>query len=240
MDRTATGAVALQTERRCLRSTRETAGREREGSAARSVQQMSARRAGRCRETITPARYAQEQDARILRREKGHWKIWSCTTPNSSFSQERRRADFCSTAPARAPAFALPVWNGTGTRFAPNRFSLRAQRTRNDSRSRTRNRSQSQPPCSARVHSYSVSRFGARGRVRTLKAVTCHRTPNTSHGATTQTFSSESRIAEIAADGVLSGGTTSGIGPAEFCETWGCSIRVAMSIAVKSNAPARK
>src|SRR5438552_18250194 len=180
MDRTATGAVALQTERRCLRSTRETAGREQKGSAAKSTQQMRARWAGRCRETITPARYAQEQDARILRREKGHWKIWSCPAPNASLSQERRRAEFCSTAPARAPAFALPVWNGTGTRFAPNRFSLRAQRTRNDSRSRTRNRSQSQPRCSARVHSYSVSRFGARGRVRALETLTCHNTPDSS------------------------------------------------------------
>ena len=55
-----------------------------------------------------------------------------------------------------------------------------------------------------------------------------------------QTFSSESRIGAIAADGVLSGGTTSGMGAIEVCESWGCSIRVAMSIAVKSSAPARK
>src|SRR5206468_10581273 len=55
-----------------------------------------------------------------------------------------------------------------------------------------------------------------------------------------QTFSSESRIGTIAADGVLSGGTTSGTGAIEFSGSWGCSIRVAMSIAVKSRAPARK
>src|SRR5439155_1475032 len=66
MDRTATGAVALQTERRCSRSTRETAEREQKGSAARSAQQMSARRAAPCPKAMTPARYAKKQDARIL------------------------------------------------------------------------------------------------------------------------------------------------------------------------------
>ena len=55
-----------------------------------------------------------------------------------------------------------------------------------------------------------------------------------------QTFSSESRIGVIAADGVLSGGTTSGTVSVEICEIRGCSIRVAMSIAVKSKAPASK
>src|SRR6266700_6218797 len=122
MDRTATGAVALQTERRCSRSRRQTAGREQKGSAARSAQQMSARWAGPCREAMTPAHYAKEQDARILRREEGHPKIWNHRAPNSSFSQERRRAEFCSTAPPRAPVFALPVWNETGRRRAPKRL----------------------------------------------------------------------------------------------------------------------
>src|SRR5437870_6946217 len=216
MDRTATGAVALQTERRCSRSTRETAEREQKGSAARSAQQMSARRAAPCPKAMTPARYAKKQDARILQRKDRRRKTSRHRAPNFSFGRKQLRVEFCSIVTARAAAFALPVWNGTGTRFAPNRSSSPPRRRRNDSRSQSRNRSQSQPPCSARVHSYSVSGFGVRGLVRALKAVTCHRTPNTSRGATTQTFSSESRIGAIAADGVPSGGTTSGIGPAEF------------------------
>src|SRR6266404_4344800 len=219
MDRTATGAVALQTERGRSRSTRQTAERERKGSVARSIQRTSARRVGRCRETMMPARWTKAQRTRTLQREARDRKTWRHRAPKFSFGRKQLRVEFCSIATARAPAFALPVWNGTGTRFAPNRSWPPLQRTRNDSRSRTRNRSQSQPPCSVRVHSYLVSGFGVRGLVRALKAVTHHRTPNTSRGATTQTFSSESRIGAIAEDGVPSGGTTWGIGPAEFCET---------------------
>lgn len=63
---------------------------------------------------------------------------------------------------------------------------------------------------------------------------------NTSRGALTQTFSRESTIGAIGPDGILSGGTTSGTGPVETGGICGCSTRVAMSIAVKSNAPARK
>src|SRR6266576_4032763 len=55
-----------------------------------------------------------------------------------------------------------------------------------------------------------------------------------------QTFSSESRIGAIAADGVPSGGITSGTGAIELFGSCGCSIRVAMSIALKSRPPARK
>ena len=63
---------------------------------------------------------------------------------------------------------------------------------------------------------------------------------NTSHGAVTQTFSRESTIGAIGPDGIFSGGTTSGTGPVETGGICGCSTRVAMSIAVKSIAPARR
>ena len=145
MDRTATGAVALQTERRCSRSTRETAGREQKGSAARSAQQMSARRVAQCRVTTMPARWAKAQRARTLQRKDRRRKTWRHRAPNSSFGRKQLRVEFCSIVTAMAPAFALPVWNGTGTQFAPNRSSSPPQRMRNDSRSRTRNRSRSQP-----------------------------------------------------------------------------------------------
>jgi hypothetical protein len=55
-----------------------------------------------------------------------------------------------------------------------------------------------------------------------------------------QTFSSDSVIGAIGAEGMLSGGTTSGTGPVEIGRISGCSTRVAMSIAVNSRAPARK
>ena len=56
----------------------------------------------------------------------------------------------------------------------------------------------------------------------------------------TQTFSCESTIGAIAAEGMLSGGTTSGTGPGATGRISGCSTRVAMSIAVKSSAPASR
>jgi hypothetical protein len=162
MDRTATGAVALQTERRCSRSTRETAEREREGSAARSAQQMSARRAAPCRETTMPARWAKAQRARTLQRKDRRRKTWRHRAPNFSFGREQLRVEFCSIVTARAPAFALPVWNGTGTRFAPNRSSSPPRRMRNDSRSRTRNRSPPRRLRTACSHSSRTSIAHAR------------------------------------------------------------------------------
>ena len=149
MDRTATGAVALQTERRCSRSTRETAEREQKGSAARSAQQMNVRRAARCRETTMPARWAKAQRARTVQRKDRDRKTWRHRAPNFSFGREQLRVEFCSIVTARAPAFALPIWNGTGTRSAPNRSSSPPRRMRNDSRSRTRNRSQLRRPRTA-------------------------------------------------------------------------------------------
>lgn len=56
----------------------------------------------------------------------------------------------------------------------------------------------------------------------------------------TQTFFCESIIGAMDAEGMLSGGTTSGTGPVAADRMSGCSTRVAMIIAVKSSAPARK
>ena len=64
--------------------------------------------------------------------------------------------------------------------------------------------------------------------------------PDTFRQQNLQTFSCESTIGAIAAEGMLSGGTTSGTGPDATGRISGCSRRVAMSIAAKSSAPARR
>lgn len=168
----ATGAVALQPERNCQRAKQEEAAREQEGSAARSIQQRSARRADPYRKPMTSAYYAKEENARILRHEDRHPKTWRHLAPNSSFGREQLRAESCSIVTARAAAFALPVWNGTDTPLAPNRSLSPPQRTHNDWRSRTRNRSPSRRPRSAFSLSSSISPSESRQKV-----VTHHRTP---------------------------------------------------------------
>lgn len=69
-----------------------------------------------------------------------------------------------------------------------------------------------------------------------LKALT----PDSVREQNPQTFSCESTIGVIAAEGMLSGGTTSGTRPGATGRISGCSTRVAMSIALKSSAPARR
>src|ERR1700756_5364480 len=108
MEKTATGAVALQTERDYLRPKRQSAAREREGSAARSTQRTSARRAGPCREATMPARCTKGEGRRIVRFENRHPRIWRRRAPNFSSGRKQLRVEFCSIVTARAPAFALP------------------------------------------------------------------------------------------------------------------------------------
>jgi hypothetical protein len=139
--------------------------------------------------------------------------------PNPLFWQKQPRAESCSTGLARIDPFALRASNETGIRFAPCQFPLLPQRKHNGSLPRSTSRSQPQQLRSVQSRSYPSNSF---------------------HRASTQIFSCESMIGAIAAEGMLSGGTTSGIGPAEGGRMSGCSMRVAMSIAVKSNAPARK
>jgi hypothetical protein len=138
------------------------AERVREGSAAKSIRRTKMRRAAPCRETMMPARWAKTQPARTLQREDRHRKTWRHRAPSFSLQRERLRAGFCSTALARLAVFALPAWNETGRRLAPNRFSSPQQRTRNDSRSRTRNRSPPRRLRTACSHSSRTSIAHAR------------------------------------------------------------------------------
>ena len=117
------------------------AEREREGSAARSIQRTKMRRVVRCRVTAAQQLATNTQRTRPPERENLRRRISRHCVPNLLFSQKRQRAGFCSTAPAMIVLFVSQAWNGMGTRFAPCRFPLRPPRTRNDSRPRSRNRS---------------------------------------------------------------------------------------------------
>ena len=200
-------------------SNRCTAEREREGSTARSIQRTKMRRVVRYREAAAQRLAANAQRTHPPERENLHRRIARHRVPNLLFSQKRQRARLCSTAPGRIVRFASQAWNGKGTRFALCRFPMRPPRMRNGSRLQSMSRSQARQLPSA-----------------------CSRSlpPNSFCGASTQIFSCESTIGAIGAEGMLSGGTTSGIGPVDTGRISGCSTRVAMSIAVKSSAPARK
>src|SRR5206468_5972405 len=141
--RTATGAVALQTERRWSRSRREPAEREREDSAAKSAQRMSARLAALCPETEAPAPSANTQWQARAHHRNHRRRTSSCRRePRPLREQKQLRAKFCSTA--LQPTAFLLAWNETDSRVMPRRFSLPAQRTHNDLKSQTMSRSQ--PP----------------------------------------------------------------------------------------------
>jgi hypothetical protein len=80
--------------------------------------------------------------------------------------------------------------------------------------------------------------WSARTRPR-FKAVSCHRTPNSSSTAWTQTFSSASVIG-AAPVAVTSGGTNGTLGRMATCDWSGvCLMRVDISIALKRRAAAR-
>jgi len=177
------------------------------------------RRAVRCRVTAAQQLATNTRRIRTPERKKSHRRISHHRVPNLLFSRKRQRARLCNTAPVRIVPFVSPVWNGTGTRFASCRFRMRPPRTHNDWRPRSMSRSQSQ-------------------QLRSVWSRSC--SPNSFCGPNTQIFSCESTIGAIAAEGMLSGGTTSGTGPVEAARMSGCSTRVAITIAVKSNAPARK
>jgi hypothetical protein len=153
--------------------------------------------------------------------------------PRLCLSQKTLLAGLYSTAAATIVPFASQVSSETGTRFAPCASPRPLQRTRNDSRSRSRKRSRSPRQRIVCPLSSSMSCMECGG-------VTCYRTSNRSRDAIAQTFSSDSTIGAIGPEGIVSGGTTSGIGPVETWGTRRCPIRVAMSIAVKSRVPARK
>src|SRR5439155_16299156 len=147
---TATGQLALQTERECFALNCGRAERERECSAARSVQRMNARAlAGQCRATTARFEATKIRRSRVPERKEERQKISRHRGPKFSFVHEQSPAGFCSIAPARFGVFGLPVWNETGRLLALNRFLSPPRRMRNGSRSQSTSRSQSQRPRSA-------------------------------------------------------------------------------------------
>ena len=212
------GCPANSTRLRC--STRQKAERELRDSAAKSVQRMQTRvKAVQCRVTAAKQLATNTQPTRPLELGISRHRILHHYVPNLSFSRKQRHAGFCSTARAMLVLFVSQAWCETGTPLPLCRFPLRPPRTRSDSRPRSMSRSQSQRRRSVWSRSHP---------------------PNSFRGASTQIFSCESTIGAIPAEGVFSGGTTSGTGPVETGRISGCSTRVAMSIAVKSRPPARK
>jgi len=109
------------------------AEREREGSAAGSIQRTKKSRVGRYRVTAEQQLATNTQQTRPPERESLHRRISHRCVPNPLSSRERQRAGPCSTAPARIVPFALQAWNETGIRFLPCRFRLKPLRTRNGS-----------------------------------------------------------------------------------------------------------
>jgi hypothetical protein len=138
---------------------REPAERVREDSAAKSIRRTKMRRAVRCRVTAAQQFATNTQRTRPPERENSQRRISRHCVPNLLFSQERQRAGFCSTAPARIVPFASQASNETGSRFAPFRFPLRPPRTRNDSRPQSMSRSQSRRQRSVWSRSHPPNSF---------------------------------------------------------------------------------
>jgi hypothetical protein len=118
------------------------------------------RRVVRCRVTAAQQPATNTQRTRPPGRENSHRKISRHCVPNLLFSQKRRHAGFCSTAPARIVLFVSQAWNGMGTRFAPCSLPSRPQRTRNDSTPRSMSRSQSRRQRSVWSRSHPPNSFG--------------------------------------------------------------------------------
>ena len=139
-----TPAATVKIREGGLRSVRRgKAEREREGSAAKSIQRTKKRRADRCRVTAAQQPVTDTQRRRLSERENSRRRIWHRHVPNLSRSREQQRARLCSTALPRIVPFAVQAWNEMGSRFEPCRSSMRPPRMRNDSRRRSTSRSQS-------------------------------------------------------------------------------------------------
>ena len=112
--KTATGAVALQTERDCDCSTRGKAEREREGSAARSIQRTKMRRVVRCRVTAAQQFATNTQRTRPPERENSHRRISRHSRAQSfvfAKTTARRILQHC-TCEDCSFCFAGLEWNG--------------------------------------------------------------------------------------------------------------------------------
>src|SRR4029453_17457588 len=142
----ATGAVALQfagVDRESAIVRLATAEREQGGSAAKSIQRMSARLAAQCREKPEKAWSVNKQTRAGAHYFNHQHRIISYRRePSPSPEPEQLHAKFCNTA-LQSTAFPVSqAWNETDSRATPRRFSLPAQRRHNDLKSQTMNKSQ--------------------------------------------------------------------------------------------------
>jgi hypothetical protein len=211
------------------------------------------------------ALHANAQRAQIHRSADRRQKISYHRAPSSCSPWEGLRARSCSIGSRAAAPEVLPARDGTDRRFVFRGLDLQSRQTRNDSKLPARNKWRPQRWRIAWLHSYSVlalerwdtsallvaQLWKLRSSQRKLKtcatskAVTCHRTPNSSCAARTQTFSSAGSATGATAPGAIppeGSSRTCGIDSLGFSSGWpncGCSTRVANSIAVNSNAAAR-
>jgi len=108
--------------------TREPAEREREGSAAKSAQRMSARLAALCREIGASAPSANTQWQARAHHRNHRSPTSSCRRePKPLLEPKQPRAKFCSTALQSRAFLVSQAWNETGTRLTPRPFSSPAR-----------------------------------------------------------------------------------------------------------------
>jgi hypothetical protein len=185
---------------------------------SRSTQQTMSCRAVRCRALPRWKKFVTAAKPLRVRSQDRHEPDRRRQEREFSRAFCKARAEPCNTRFRFAAISARPAWNGMGTRSARRLFLFQVRESCNDSRSRSTKRSQPQ-------RSYNVPllsrRFNRRG------------------GVVAQTFSSRSMMGAIGPDGILSGGTTSGSGPVDLgAAGTSCLIRVAINMALKSNAAA--
>ena len=173
----------------------EMAEREREGSAARSIQRTRIAPGGPVSSNsgASASREICEQPALLEAGKSISEKSRHLRAQLFVISWNNGTQDFAALHLRRLFLLLLQVWNETGTRFAPNRFSLRPPRTRNGSRSRIQEQIAIATATQRILAFISSVGFGVRGHVRVrhrtdspwraLKAVSCHRTPNSSSTA---------------------------------------------------------
>jgi hypothetical protein len=218
----ATGAVALQfagVDREFAIARLETAGRERGGSAAKSVQRTNVHRVGPYRETMVAGQFANPRCQRSPPGEDRHGKNSRRHEPSSWRQPEQLRAKFCSTA-LQSIAFLLAS-NETGSHVTQRLFSSPVRRGHND------------------LKLQAMSRSQPRG-LRNACRLSC--SPYRVRGADAQEFSSGgSIIGTTEAEPISSVGMVSigSIALSVGSSNCGCSTRVASNIAENNNAAAR-
>ncbi len=117
------------------------AEREREGSAAKSIQRTRAHRVVRYRAIAAPRNASPVRRKTCLSQDR-HRRNGRRRVPNFCRQVRPSRARLCNTAHLRNCSWAWPVWNETDIRLVPGQLRLQSRSRRNDWKLRSRRRSQ--------------------------------------------------------------------------------------------------